>query len=125
VDVTVETASVTTGAADLEKHLRSNEFFDVEKFPTATYKGKITKFKDGAPAEVQGDLTLHGVTRPVTLTVRSFKCMAHPMKPGNELCGADAHATINREDFGISWGKTFGFKMDVKLEIQVEALAAQ
>ena len=123
VDVTVETASVTTGAADLEKHLRSNEFFDVEKFPTATYKGKITKFKDGAPAEVQGDLTLHGVTKPVTLTVRSFKCMAHPMKPGNELCGADAHATINREDFGINWGKNFGFDMKVGISLQVEALA--
>jgi len=122
VDVTIETASVTTGLADLEKHLRSNEFFDVEKFPTATYKGKITKFKDGAPVEVQGDLTLHGVTKPVTLTVRSFKCMAHPMKPGNELCGADAHATINREDFGINWGKNFGFDMKVGISLQVEAL---
>src|SRR5688572_3377435 len=123
VDVTIETASVTTGAADLDKHLKSNEFFDVEKFSTATYKGKITKFKDGAPVEVQGDLTLHGVTKPVTLTVRSFKCMAHPMKPGNELCGADAHATINREDFGINWGKNFGFDMKVGIALQVEALA--
>ena len=123
VDVTIETASVTTGAADLDKHLKSNEFFDVEKFSTATYKGKITKFKDGAPVEVQGDLTLHGVTKPVTLAVRSFKCMAHPMKPGNELCGADAHATINREDFGINWGKNFGFDMKVGIALQVEALA--
>lgn len=123
VDVTIQTASITTGAADLEKHLKSNEFFDVEKFPTATYKGKITKFKDGAPVEVQGDLTLHGVTKPVTLTIRSFKCMAHPMKPGNELCGADAHGTINREDFGINWGKNFGFDMKVGIDLQVEALA--
>jgi len=123
VDVTVETASVTTGAADLDKHLRSNEFFDVEKFPTATYKGKITKFKDGAPVEVQGDLTLHGVTKPVTLTLRSFKCRAHPMKPDKDLCGADAHATINREDFGINWGKDFGFDMKVGIDLQIEALA--
>jgi polyisoprenoid-binding protein YceI len=123
VDVTVETASVTTGAADLDKHLRSNEFFDVEKFPTATYKGKITKFKDGAPVEVQGDLTLHGVTKPVTLTVRSFKCRAHPMKPDKDLCGADAHATFNREDFGINWGKNFGFDMKVGIDLQIEALA--
>ena len=72
---------------------------------------------------MQGDLTLHGVTKPVTLTVRSFKCMAHPMKPGNELCGADAHATINREDFGINWGKNFGFDMKVGIDLQVEALA--
>ena len=70
---------------------------------------------------MQGDLTLHGVTKPVTLTIRSFKCMTHPMKK-KEFCGADASATINREDFGMAWGKTFGFKMDVKLAIQVEAL---
>ena len=94
---------------------------DVAKFPTATYKGKLAKFKDGAPTEVQGELTLHGVTKPVTLTIRSFKCMAHPMKK-KEFCGADAVATINREDFGIDWGKDFGFDMDVKLAIQVEAL---
>ena len=49
--------------------------------------------------------------------------MAHPMKKGTELCGADAHATINREDFGIAWGKNFGFDMKVKLAIQVEATA--
>ncbi len=92
-------------------------------FPTATYKGKLVKFKDGAPTEVQGELTLHGVTKPVTLTIRSFKCMAHPMKK-KEFCGADAVTTINREDFGVGWGKAFGFGMDVKLAIQVEAFAA-
>ena len=80
----------STGAPDLDKHLKSDEFLDVEKFPSATYKGKLGKFKDGAPTEVQGELTLHGVTKPVTLTMRSFKCMAHPMKKGQELCGADA-----------------------------------
>jgi polyisoprenoid-binding protein YceI len=72
---------------------------------------------------VQGDLTLHGVTKPVTLTINSFKCMAHPMKKGQELCGADASATFNREDFGIVWGKNFGFDMKVALHIQVEAIA--
>jgi len=123
VNVSLETATVQTGAAALDKHLKSNEFLDVEKFSTATYKGKITKFKDGAPLEVQGDLTLHGVTKPLTLTVRSFKCMPHPMKPGKEVCGADAHGTINREDFGMTWGKDFGFNMKVGLDLQVEALA--
>lgn len=122
VNVTVETATVQTGVADLDKHLKSNEFLDVEKFSTATYKGKITKFKDGAPLEVQGDLTLHGVTKPLTLTVRSFKCMPHPMKKGQDVCGADAHGSINREDFGMTWGKNFGFDMKVGLELQVEAL---
>jgi polyisoprenoid-binding protein YceI len=124
VEVTIDTASVLTGAPDLDKHLKTNEFLDVEKFPSATYKGKLGKFKDGAPTEVQGELTLHGVTRPVTLTIDSFKCKAHPMKKGQELCGADAHADINREDFGLTWGKNFGFDMKVSLHIQVEAASA-
>jgi polyisoprenoid-binding protein YceI len=121
VDVQIDTALVMTGEADLDKHLRSGDFFDVEKFPKATYKGKLAKFKDGAPTEVQGELTLHGVTKPVTLTIRSFKCMMHPMKKGTEVCGADAHGTINREDFGVTFGKNFGFDMKTTLAIQVEA----
>ena len=126
VDITVDTASVDLGLDKLATHLKSNEagMLDVEKFPTATYKGKLAKFKDGAPTEVQGDLTLHGVTKPVTLTIRSFKCMTHPMKKV-EFCGADAVGSFNRDDFGVDWGKSFGFKMDVKLAIQVEALVAK
>jgi polyisoprenoid-binding protein YceI len=125
VDITIDTSTVQTGDAELDTHLKSKDFFDVEKFPAATFKGKITKFKDDAPAEVQGDLTLHGVTKPVTLTLASFKCMMHPMKKGTELCGADAHTTINREDYGIVFGKNFGFDMRVKLAIQIEATATK
>ena len=124
VDITIDAASVDTGNDKLNEHLKTAEFFDVAKNPTATYKGKLAKFKDGAPTEVQGELTLHGVTKPVTLAIKSFKCMPHPMKK-KEFCGADVAATINREDFGIAWGKSFGFKMDVKLSIQVEADIAQ
>lgn len=123
VDVTIDAASILTGVPDLDKHVKSGDFLDVEKFPTAVYKGKLGKFKDGAPTEVQGELTLHGVTKPVVLTIKSFKCKAHPMKPGQELCGADAHGEINREEFGIVWGKNFGFGMKVGLNIQVEATA--
>jgi len=125
VDVTIDTSTVLTGVPDLDKHLKSADFLDVEKFPSASYKGKLGKFKDGAPTEVQGELTLHGVTKPMVLTIKSFKCKAHPMKPGQELCGADAHGSINREDFGIAWGKNFGFAMKVDLAIQVEAIAAK
>jgi polyisoprenoid-binding protein YceI len=125
VDITVDASSIDFGLDTLNTHVTSKEagMLDVAKFPTATYKGKLAKFKDGAPTEVQGELTLHGVTKPVTLTIRSFKCMTHPMKK-KEFCGADAAGTINREDFGVGWGKAFGFKMDVKLAIQVEAVAA-
>ena len=120
VDVTIDLTSVDTGRDDLNDHLKTAEFFEVAKYPTATYKGKLTNFKDGAPTEVQGELSLHGVTKPVTLSIKSFKCMQHPMKKA-EFCGADATATINREDFGIAWGKAFGFAMWVKLAIQIEA----
>jgi polyisoprenoid-binding protein YceI len=120
VDITIDTASIDVGLEKLETHLKSADFFDVAKFPTATYQGKFTKFNGDAPAEVQGELTLHGVTKPVTLKLNSFKCMPHPMKK-KEFCGADASATINREDFGMAWGKNFGFRMDTKLEIQIEA----
>jgi polyisoprenoid-binding protein YceI len=122
--VTIDAASVLTGVPDLDKHVKSADFLDVEKFPTATYKGKFAQFKDGAPTQVQGDLTLHGVTKPVALTIKSLKCKAHPMKPGVELCGADAHGEFDREAFGIAWGKNFGFAMKVGLNIQVEATAA-
>ena len=124
VDVSIDLASVDTGLDKLNDHLKSAEFFEVTKFPTATYKGTLAGFKDGAPTEVKGELTLHGVTKPVTLTIRSFKCMPHPFKKF-EFCGADAVGTINREDFGVAWGKNFGFKMETKLAIQVEAFAAK
>jgi polyisoprenoid-binding protein YceI len=125
VDIVIDTNSLDLGLEKLETHVKSPDvgMMDTAKFPTATYKGKLVKFKDGAPTEVDGELTLHGVTRPVTLTIRSFKCMQHPMKK-KEFCGADAMGTINREDFGVGWGKAFGFRMDVKLLIQIEAFVA-
>jgi polyisoprenoid-binding protein YceI len=125
VDITMDMNSIDLGLEKLHTHLKSADpgMFDVATFPTATYKGKLAKFKNGAPTEVQGELTLHGVTKPVTLTIVSFKCMSHPMKK-KEFCGADATGTINREDFGINWGKAFGFGMVVKLAIQIEAFKA-
>lgn len=119
VDITIDLASVHTGAADLDKHLMSADFFDVAKFPSARYTGKFTNFVEGKPTEVAGELDLHGVKKPVTLKIGSLKCMPHPFKK-KEFCGADASVTFNRDDFGIAWGKNFGFAMWVKLSIQVE-----
>ena len=65
---------------------------------------------------------MHGVTKPLTLTINSFKCAPH--RSGREVCGADASATLNREDYGVAFGKNFGFDMKVTLRISVEALAA-
>jgi polyisoprenoid-binding protein YceI len=121
VEITVDTTSLDFGQDKLNEHAKGDAaMFDVAKYPTATYKGKLAKFVDGKPTEVDGELTLHGVTKPVTLTINSFLCKAHPMTK-KEVCGADASATFSRYDFGITYGQNFGFKPDVKLLIQVEA----
>lgn len=121
VDITVDVASVDFGLDKLNDAARGNELFDVSKYPTATYRGKLGGFVNGAPTKVDGSLTLHGVTRPLELTIKSFKCMPHPMYK-RELCGADAYATFKRDEFGLDSGKSYGFSMEVVLRIQVEAL---
>jgi len=121
VDITVDTSSINFGNPKLDEHAKGPDLFDVAKFPNATYKGTLEGFKNGAPTEVKGNLTLHGVTKPVTLKINSFMCKPNPMSK-KETCGADAEGTLNREDFGITFGKNFGFKMDVKLRIQIEAV---
>lgn len=124
VDIAVELASIDFGQDQLNAWARGPEFFDVKKHPKALYKGRFEGAANGVPAEVQGELTLHGVTRPVALKIHSLKCMPHPMLK-RELCGADALASFNRDEFGLGAGKDYGFKMDVTLRIQVEALATQ
>jgi polyisoprenoid-binding protein YceI len=123
VELTVDASSIDFGNPKLNEHAKSAEMFDVAKYPTATYSGKITAFKNGVPTQVEGTFTLHGVTKPLTLTINSFKCVTVPMDK-KEHCGADASATLNRADYGIAYGDKYGFKMDVKLNIQVEAVRA-
>ncbi|MGH8133985.1 MAG: YceI family protein [Steroidobacteraceae bacterium] len=123
VAITVDTSSIDFGQAKLNEHAKSAEMFDVQKYPTAIYKGTLTNFRNGVPTEAHGELTLHGVTRPLTLTVNSFLCKMTPMEK-KERCGADASATFDRSEFGINYGEKYGFKMQVKLAIQVEGVAA-
>lgn len=124
VDITVDIDSIDYGFDLMNTKAKSEELFDAAKYPTATYKGKLAGFKKGVPTKVMGDLTLRGITKPVQLNILSFKCMPHPMVK-REVCGADAIATFKRDDFGMAAGKDWGFKMDVTLRIQVEALAAE
>ena len=121
VQVTVDTTTIDFGHAKLNEHAKTPDMFDVAKFPTATYKGTLATFKNGAPTEVKGELTLHGVTKPMTLKIDQFLCKPNPMTK-KEVCGADASGTFSRADFGIDYGKNFGFNMDVKLQIQIEAI---
>ena len=122
VDISIDTASVDFGQEALNKWAAGTEFFDSAKFGPARYKGKLAGFENGVPTQVIGELTLHGVTKPVTLQLALFKCLPHPMLK-RELCGADAYGIFKRDEFGLVAGKDYGFKMDVALRIQVEAVA--
>lgn len=121
VDITIDAASVDVGLDAMNKHIRAPDMLDVEKFPTATYKGKVV-FAGDTPSEVQGELTLHGVTKPVNLKINSFLCK--PDMRQVETCGADAVGQFQRDDFGVDYGKGFGFKMDTKVLISIEAKKA-
>jgi polyisoprenoid-binding protein YceI len=123
IEVTVDMSSINFGMPKLDEHAKSAEMFDAAKYPTATFTGKFAKFNGANPTEIDGSLTMHGVTKPVTLKIDSFLCKINPMSK-KEVCGADATGTINRADFGVDYGIKYGFKMDVKLEIQVEGIAA-
>lgn len=120
VDITVDTSSIDFGHEKLNEHAKSKEIFDAATYPTATYKGTLVKFVNGAPTEVDGQFTLHGVTKPLTLKIDQFLCKPNPLTK-KDTCGADAKATFNRKDYGIPYGEGYGFKMEVKLAIQVEA----
>ena len=124
VDVTIDTASIDLAHDKLNEHVSSPEILDVAKYPKATYQGTLGGFTNGAPTTVTGTLTLHGVAKPVNLTIDSFKCFMHPMAK-KEVCGADAVGTFNRADFGVNYGQGYGFKQDVALRIQVEAVKAE
>ena len=122
VDVAIDVSSIAFGQKQLERWAVGPQFFDAKKHPKARYQGRLDAFVNGAPTQVVGELTLRGVTRPLTLKLASFKCMPHPIFK-RELCGADAQGSFRRDEFGLDAGKDYGFNMDVQLRIQVEALA--
>lgn len=122
VEIVTELASIDFGMDALSTWARGKDFFDVKKHPRAVFKGKLQSPVNGVPTQLVGELMLRGVTRPLTLTVHSLKCIEHPMLK-RDYCGADASGSFNRDDFGLSAGKDYGFKMNVDLRIQVEAVA--
>lgn len=124
VEITIDTATVDLANDKLNTHVSSPEMLDVAKFPTAIYKGTLGGFEKGVPTRVTGTLTLHGVAKPVNLEIGTFKCIENPMTK-KEVCGADATGSFNRADFGVNYGQQFGFKQEVLLRIQVEAIKQQ
>jgi polyisoprenoid-binding protein YceI len=117
--IVIDTASINFGLDKMDEHARSEDWFNVTKFPTATYQGTL-KFVGDTPRTVDGQLTLLGVTRPVKLTINLFNCMPHPMLK-KEVCGADAEGDLHWSEFGMrKYGE--GDTDKVRLRIQVEAL---
>ncbi|SKC82635.1 Polyisoprenoid-binding protein YceI [Burkholderia sp. CF099] len=121
VDVTVDTSSIQTGNTKLDEHLRSGDFFDVAKYPTATFKGTAIKFDGDTPVAVDGQFTLKGVTKPLNLKIESFKCIQHPVLK-REVCGVEATGEFSRADYGMDFGTKYGFSMKTVLHIQTEGI---
>lgn len=125
VDVTIETASINTGVAKRDEHLKSADFFDVARYPTMTFVSKSVKKEGPDKLRVYGQLTLHGVTRDVALDVEG-PTRAYKDPWGNLKRGASAVTKINRKDFGLTWnaaiesgGVAVGEEITIALEIEL------
>ncbi|MCX7555249.1 YceI family protein [Xanthomonadaceae bacterium JHOS43] len=123
VEIVIDAASIDFGHDGMNDHARRADILDVEQFPAATYRGKLVDFVEGNPTRVDGELTLRGVTRSVPLTIHRFKCIEHP-RSKKEVCGADASASFQRDDFGIDYAKAGGFDMGIVVRVQIEVRAA-
>lgn len=121
VNVSIDTTSVNSGVAPFDKHLRSDDFFSADKFPTATFVSDKLVFNGDKVTEIQGRLTLKGKTNPITLKAVNFNCYDNPMLK-REVCGGDFETTIQRSLWGVNWGLDMGVADATKLVIQVEAV---
>ena len=120
VDIVINTKSVSTGSDVFNEHIQGEDFLDTAKYPTATFKSTKVVFEGDKPARIEGNLTLKGVTKPVTLTVTSFQTMPHPMVKKDAL-GANAYTTVKRTDFNM--GKNAPYVGDeVRIDIAIEAI---
>ena len=119
IDVVIDATSVDTGHETRDKHVRSADYLDVDKFPVIAFKSGNLRFTGENLSGVDGELTMMGVTRPVSLNVTSFRCIQHPVNK-RDMCGADASVAIKRSEWGIKRGAT-GIGDDVKISIQIEA----
>jgi polyisoprenoid-binding protein YceI len=121
VNVKIDAASVNTGFGKRDDHLRSPDFLNAAEFPAITYKSSKVVINDNKTATVEGELTMVGVTKPVTLKVDRISCGDHPMKKGAYVCGFDAKAKIKRSDFGVSYAlPAVGDEMVLSFEVEAE-----
>ena len=128
VDVGVQSASIDTNDRDRDAHLRSADFFDVEKIPALTFRSTRIRRKTDGTFAVTGDLTIHGVARSVSFDVSFLGKAKDPW--GNERIAFEAETTVNRRDFGLTWNtalETGGFLVgdEVKIALSVQAVPAR
>lgn len=120
VDIVIDTKSVNTGFETFNEHIQGEDFLNTAKFPTATFKSTKVVFEGDKPAKVEGQLTIKGVTKPVTLTVTSFQAMPHPMMKKDAI-GANAYTVIKRSEFNA--GKYAPYVGDeVRIDVALEAI---
>ncbi len=123
VELEMDLRTIDVGHQGLNDHLQTEDFFNTAQYPNATFVGELTDFVDGAPTTLDGELTMHGQTHPVSLTITRFVCKDHPMR-GREVCGADATGTFDRSMWGIDYGAPL-FDMGITLRVGIEALIAE
>lgn len=117
-EIVIDANSIDTGLEDLENRLRKPDFFDVEQHPTLTFKGSRSTFEGNNLKTLDGDLTIRGETRPVTITINRFICGQRPGAKKAQ-CGADAVTSIKRSDFGMKYGlPILGDEIKILLEIE-------
>ena len=122
VTVDLDPRSIDTGVKKLDAVLSDEMFFNVAKYKTARFAGQAVKFKDGMPSEFDGELTIHGVTRPVHLTAEHFVCkQVKILVLDRFVCGGDLQATLKRSDFGLDKYSSM-VSDEVRLVISVEAI---
>lgn len=126
LELVVQTASISTGDNDKgsrprarDEHLRSPDFFNVAEFPTMTFRGAGVRFQGDNLQSIDGQITLLGVTRPLTITLDTWKCGPHPVSK-KEMCGGNAQGTVKRSDFGMKFGIP-AVGDELKLWIEFEA----
>ena len=125
VEFTIKTPSIDTGVADRDKHLRSADFFEVEKYPEITFKSTSVKATSRKNVyDVTGTFTMHGVTKTITLPVEFLGKVKDPR--GNTRAGFAAHTTLNRKDYGIIWNRALDngstlLSDDVDVTVNIEA----
>jgi len=124
VEVTIKARSIDTGVAALDRLLRSEDFFDADRFPELGYRSTRMRFDGERPVGVDGDLTIRGVTRPVSLDVQGFRCTVQLLAQGKR-CGAVLTTTIRRSEFGMTKFGSSVIGDEVRIRIAVEAVLDQ